>query len=86
MSYLNPASSYYPSSHLSTSLLPSVSELNATLNQLGTGKRRELGKEVAKLRRIKSLAEQKLMKGAAARSARAHAKVSPVLLIETQIH
>jgi intermediate cleaving peptidase 55 len=41
----------------------------------GASKLQDLGKEVAKLRRVKSAAEKQLMMGAATRSARAHAKV-----------
>ncbi|KAG8818891.1 hypothetical protein FRC18_012293 [Serendipita sp. 400] len=47
-------------------------EVDSILLRLAERKRKSLGKEVATLRRVKSPAERRLMKGAAKRSARAH--------------
>ncbi|KAG8750444.1 hypothetical protein FRC14_000494 [Serendipita sp. 396] len=47
-------------------------EVDSILLRLAERKRKNLGKEVATLRRVKSPAERRLMKGAAKRSARAH--------------
>ncbi|KAG8790903.1 hypothetical protein FRC17_008836 [Serendipita sp. 399] len=47
-------------------------EVDSILLNLAERKRRDLGKEVTMLRKVKSPAESRLMKGAAKRSARAH--------------
>lgn len=75
LNYLNPASSHFPSSAGSSHshLGPVLSDFDSILSQYGTGKLKNLTKEVGKLRRIKSPAEKRIMKGAATRSARAHA-------------
>jgi Xaa-Pro aminopeptidase len=71
--YFNPASSFSPPAGLLFGV-NSPAEVDLILRQ-GASKLLDLGKEVAKLRRVKSTAEKRLMRGAATRSARAHAKV-----------
>lgn len=66
-SWFNPGTNLYPQSNTQGNDVDSILHAN------GVEKCRDLGKHVAKFRLVKSPAEQRLMKGAALRSARAHA-------------
>ncbi|PVF95749.1 hypothetical protein CPB86DRAFT_563159 [Serendipita vermifera] len=75
MSYLNPSSSYIPPPPKPSYMrgASSTADFEAMLYHYGAGKAKQASKEIFKFRRIKSEAERRLMKGAAVRSARAHA-------------
>lgn len=68
-------------SHLASKTVRDVQEdYDALIDGLPSGKARDLGKEVARLRMIKSVHEQAVMRKAADVSGTAHAKVIPFRL------
>lgn len=80
MSYLNSASSYSLTPPKTPYPTNPLSDLDPFLHGLGSSKLKSLSELVAKLRSIKSPAERRLMKGAAVRSARAHAMASTLFI------
>jgi Xaa-Pro aminopeptidase len=89
MSYLNPSSSYIPPPPPKSYMRgapSSTADFEAMMYHYGAGKVKQASKEIFKLRRIKSEAEKRVMKGAALRSARAHAMVGTNLFVSYPIY
>ncbi len=61
--------------YLSSTSLPTRLEFDSIIDSLASSKRRNLAPEVARLRSIKSVIEQRLLRAAADISCQAHAKV-----------